>query len=162
MRAMIAVCVLLIQCMIPTTGSGQSWLQGVVENATPGSRIHMISGVDGQPLPFPEGVAPNLKDPYQVLRYHGARFGIQHPEQQLKIIKTDMFHVPPAERNKEPILEILQKYIPKGFKGKALEIASGAGPHVVHFAQYYSNITWQPTEYDQKSLGRYSICFIHQ
>ena len=49
----------------------------------------MISGVDGQPLPFPEGVAPNLKDPYQVLRYHGARFGIQHPEQQLKIIKTE-------------------------------------------------------------------------
>jgi hypothetical protein len=55
-----------------------------------------------------------------------------------------MFHVAPAERNKEPILEILQKYIPKEFKGKALEIASGAGPHVVHFAQYYSNITWQP------------------
>lgn len=72
-----------------------------------------------------------------------------------------MFHVPAAERNKEPILEILQKYIPKGFKGKALEIASGAGPHVVHFAQYYSNITWQPTEYDQKSLGSISAYIEH-
>jgi hypothetical protein len=68
----------------------------------------------------------------------------------LKIIKTDMFHVAPAERNKEPILEILQKYIPKEFKGKALEIASGAGPHVVHFAQYYSNITWKP-EHPEKT-----------
>ncbi len=89
MRAMIAVGVLLIQCMISTTGSSQSVLQGVVENSTPGSRIHMISGVDGQPLPLPDGVAPDLKDPYQVLRYHGARLGIQHPEQQLKIIKTE-------------------------------------------------------------------------
>ena len=78
----------------------------------------------------------------------------------LKIIKTDMFHVAHAERNKEPILEILQKYIPKEFKGKALEIASGSGPHVVHFAQYYSNITWQPTEYDQKSFGRYCTVYV--
>ena len=72
-----------------------------------------------------------------------------------------MFHVAPAERNKEPILEILQKYIPKEFKGKALEIASGAGPHVVHFAQYYSNITWQPTEYDQKSFRSISAYIEH-
>lgn len=62
--------------------------------------------------------------------------------------------MPAAERNKEPILKVLQKFIPKGFKGRALEIASGAGVHVVHFAQYYQSITWQPTEYDQRNLGR--------
>ena len=66
-----------------------------------------------------------------------------------------MFHVPAAERNKAPILQVLQKFIPKGFKGRALEIASGAGTHVTHFAQFYENITWQPTEYEQRCLGRY-------
>lgn len=84
---------------------------------------------------------------------------LERLRQQLLLIK--MFHVPAAERNKEPILQVLQKYIPKGFKGRALEIASGAGPHVVHFAQYYKEISWQPTEYDIKSMGSISAYIAH-
>ncbi|XP_052072011.1 methyltransferase-like 26 isoform X1 [Mytilus californianus] len=78
-----------------------------------------------------------------------------------QLLNTRMFHVPAAERNKEPILKVLQKYIPQGFKGRALEVASGAGVHVAHFAQFYPNITWQPTEYDQKTLGSISAYIAH-
>uniref|UniRef100_A0A8C9XV97 Coiled-coil domain containing 88Aa n=1 Tax=Sander lucioperca TaxID=283035 RepID=A0A8C9XV97_SANLU len=37
---------------------------------------------------------------------------------------------------------------------QALEISSGTGQHVTHFAQALRNIIWQPSEYDRQSLAR--------
>lgn len=51
---------------------------------------------------------------------------------------------PSAERNKHPILETLQTFLPA--QGTALEIASGTGQHVVWLAQHMPLWTWQPTE----------------
>ncbi len=51
---------------------------------------------------------------------------------------------PSAERNKQPILETLQTFLPA--QGTALEIASGTGQHVVWLAQHLPLWTWQPTE----------------
>lgn len=51
---------------------------------------------------------------------------------------------PSAERNKQPILETLQTFLPA--QGTALEIASGTGQHVVWLAQQLPLWTWQPTE----------------
>lgn len=51
---------------------------------------------------------------------------------------------PSAERNKQPILETLQTFLPA--QGSALEIASGTGQHVVWLAQHMPLWTWQPTE----------------
>ena len=53
-------------------------------------------------------------------------------------------HSDPAERNKQPILERLRQVLPT--QGRALEIASGTGQHVVWFAAGLPQWTWQPTE----------------
>jgi SAM-dependent methyltransferase len=53
---------------------------------------------------------------------------------------------PAAERNREPILAVLQRVLPP--TGLALEIASGTGQHVVHFAKALPKWTWQPSELD--------------
>ncbi|MYZ47132.1 DUF938 domain-containing protein [Propylenella binzhouense] len=57
---------------------------------------------------------------------------------------------PAAERNKEPILTILRRALPES--GRVLEIASGTGQHVVHFAGAYPEIEWQPSERDPRML----------
>jgi cyclopropane fatty-acyl-phospholipid synthase-like methyltransferase len=51
-----------------------------------------------------------------------------------------------AERNKDPILTVLETVLPP--TGTALEIASGTGQHVCYFAAELPGIRWQPTEPD--------------
>ncbi len=50
----------------------------------------------------------------------------------------------PAERNRQPILELLRTLLPP--QGRALEIASGTGQHVAWFAQHLPAWQWQPTD----------------
>lgn len=59
-----------------------------------------------------------------------------------------------AERNKEPILSVLRECVETSRPLTALEISSGSGQHVVHFAQAFRNVTWQPTDIDAQSISR--------
>lgn len=55
-----------------------------------------------------------------------------------------MLTYPAPERNKAPILEVLRRILPA--RGRVLEIASGTGQHVVHFAQGLPAFTWLPSD----------------
>jgi SAM-dependent methyltransferase len=57
---------------------------------------------------------------------------------------------PAAERNRQPILDVLRRVLPP--TGRALEIASGSGQHVSWFARHLPGWTWQPSEYAAVSL----------
>lgn len=54
-----------------------------------------------------------------------------------------------AERNKEPILAALKDFLGSAVpRGLFLEVASGTGQHVAHFAAGLPQLTFQPTEYE--------------
>lgn len=60
-------------------------------------------------------------------------------------------HSSAAERNRQPILHVLHALLPAS--GSALEIASGTGQHVAHFAAALPGWSWQPSDAQPDGLG---------
>ena len=58
---------------------------------------------------------------------------------------------PAPDRNKDPLLKVLKKWLPK--TGLVLEIASGSGQHAAHFAKKLPGIRWQPSDIDPDNLS---------
>ena len=57
-----------------------------------------------------------------------------------------MLSSPAAQRNRGPILEVLRKHLPAA--GTVLELASGSGEHVEHFAAALPGLVFQPSDPD--------------
>jgi SAM-dependent methyltransferase len=53
-------------------------------------------------------------------------------------------YFPHVARNREPILEVLRRVLPR--LGLVLEIASGGGEHAAYFASNLPGLLWQPTD----------------
>ena len=60
-------------------------------------------------------------------------------------------HAPATERNRDPILAVLERVLPPS--GLVLEVASGSGEHVVYFAAKLPRLTWQPTDVDRSGIA---------
>jgi hypothetical protein len=58
---------------------------------------------------------------------------------------------PAATRNREPIADVLAEWLPP--TGLVLEIASGTGEHVVHFAERFPALKWQPSDLHPDALA---------
>ncbi len=59
-------------------------------------------------------------------------------------------HAPATARNRDFILDVLRDVLPP--KGVILEIASGSGEHVVHFARNFPALVFQPSDPDPDAL----------
>ena len=59
-------------------------------------------------------------------------------------------NAPSAVRNAEHIVELVRKTATK--PGKALEIASGTGQHIVKLASALPHLNWQPSDVDQARI----------
>jgi SAM-dependent methyltransferase len=57
---------------------------------------------------------------------------------------------PHVARNAGPIAEVLRAVLPAS--GLVLEIASGTGEHILHFAREFPNLLWQPSDPDRAAL----------
>lgn len=57
---------------------------------------------------------------------------------------------PAPERNKGPILEVLRRVLPP--TGLVLEVASGTGQHVAHFARELPHLDFQPSDIDRQNV----------
>lgn len=62
-------------------------------------------------------------------------------------------YAPATARNRLPILNVLREALPSA--GVVLEVASGTGEHIVHFARSFPGMIWQPS--DPSGQARRSI-----
>ncbi len=59
-------------------------------------------------------------------------------------------HAPATQRNRDAILAVLRDVLPT--TGIVLEVASGSGEHVIHFARHFPDLTFQPSDPMAESL----------
>merc|ERR1711871_689476 len=79
-----------------------------------------------------------------------------HTSRLAQIIRAPMQFSPSADRNKQPIVDVLKDFAPFSIHekpAKVLEVASGTGQHVAFYATNFSHCEFQPTEYSGGSSG---------
>jgi tRNA G46 methylase TrmB len=68
----------------------------------------------------------------------------------MSLMSDDRQYAPATLRNRDFILDVLRDVLP--MTGVILEIASGSGEHIVHFAKYFPALVFQPSDADQDAL----------
>ena len=62
----------------------------------------------------------------------------------------DRRSAPHVARNAEPIADVLRQVLPE--RGLVLEVASGTGEHILHFAREFPQLLWQPSDPEPAAL----------
>ena len=75
-------------------------------------------------------------------------------------MQSEALFNPAADRNKDAIVDVLRRVLPK--RGRVLEIASGSGQHIVHFARALSEIEWQPSDADAAARASIAAWVQHE
>jgi SAM-dependent methyltransferase len=65
-------------------------------------------------------------------------------------MERDARSAPAAARNRDPVLRVLRDCLPPA--AHVVEIASGTGEHALWFSRALPEVTWQPTDLDEKAL----------
>ena len=65
--------------------------------------------------------------------------------------EADKRHAPATLRNRDAIAAVLADWLPPA--GSVLEVASGSGEHVIHFAAAFPHLDWQPSDPDPAGLA---------
>lgn len=65
--------------------------------------------------------------------------------------RAEKRHAPATLRNRDAIAAVLADWLPPA--GTVLEVASGSGEHVVHFAAAFPHLRWQPSDPDPAALA---------
>jgi len=71
------------------------------------------------------------------------------------ITSADALTSPSFVRNRDPILCVLRRVLPK--RGTVLEIASGSGEHAIYFAAALPHLTWQASDQDDAALRSIAV-----
>lgn len=69
----------------------------------------------------------------------------------LSVMADHRRSAPHVARNAAPIAEVLRAALPA--RGLVLEIASGTGEHILHFAGEFPALDWQPSDPDAAALA---------
>lgn len=64
---------------------------------------------------------------------------------------TTRLFAPATERNRDVLGDTMQAHL-NGLCGTLVEVASGTGQHAAHIAPQLPNITWQPTDIEEKHI----------
>ncbi len=70
-------------------------------------------------------------------------------------LADDKRHAPATLRNRDAIVAVLRDVLPA--RGTILEVASGSGEHIVHFAQVFPALDWQPSDPDAAALRSIAV-----
>lgn len=68
---------------------------------------------------------------------------------------TFLRSAPAALRNRDLILGVLRPRLPPS--GEVLEVASGSGEHIVHFAAALPHLLWRPSDADEEALAAIAV-----